>query len=172
MNNALEPKDITSEINQEIFPIDQDNVISVYNDPMLIRDKINHLESEMMKAPQLEIKTTHYFSDGIYAREIFIPKGTLLTGKIHKTEHMNICSQGDISVLTENGIKRIKAPFTMSCRPGTKRVGYAHEDTVWTTIHGTHETDLKMLESELIAKSHDQVESLSEKEIQQLKGGL
>lgn len=172
MNNALEPKDITSEINQEIFPIDQDNVISVYNDPMLIRDKINHLESEMMKAPQLEIKTTHYFSDGIYAREIFIPKGTLLTGKIHKTEHLNICSQGDISVLTEDGIKRIKAPFTMSCRPGTKRVGYAHEDTVWTTIHGTHETDLKMLESELIAKSHDQVKSLSEKEIQQLKGGL
>lgn len=172
MNNALEPKDITSEINQEIFPIDQDNVISVYNDPMLIRDKINHLESEMMKAPQLEIKTRHYFSDGIYAREIFIPKGTLLTGKIHKTEHLNICSQGDISVLTEDGIKRIKAPFTMSCRPGTKRVGYAHEDTVWTTIHGTHETDLKMLESELIAKSHDQVKSLSEKEIQQLKGDL
>lgn len=172
MNNSLEPKDITSEINQEIFPIDQDNVISVYNDPMLIRDKINHLESEMMKAPQLEIKTTHYFSNGIYAREIFIPKGTLLTGKIHKTEHLNICSQGDISVLTEDGIKRIKAPFTMSCRPGTKRVGYAHEDTVWTTIHGTHETDLKMLESELIAKSHDQVKSLSEKEIQQLKGGL
>lgn len=172
MNNALEPKDITSEINQEIFPIDQDNVISVYNDPMLIREKINHLESDMMKEPQLEIKTTHYFSDGIYAREIFIPKGTLLTGKIHKTEHMNICSQGDISILTEDGMKRIKSPFTMSCRPGTKRVGYAHEDTVWTTIHGTHETDLKILESELIATNHDQVESLSEKEIQQLKGGL
>ncbi len=169
MNDSLDLKDMASPLSQELFPIGQDNSIEVHNDTMLIREKINHLESEMMKAPQLEIKTTHYFSNGIYAREIFIPKGTLLTGKIHKTEHMNICSQGDISVLTEDGIKRIKAPFTMSCRPGTKRVGYAHEDTVWTTIHGTHETDLKMLENELIATNHDQVELLSEKEIQQLK---
>lgn len=169
MNNDLESKDITSKINQEIFPIDQDNVISVYNDPMLIREKINHLESEMMKEPQLEIKTTHYFSDGIYAREIFIPKGTLLVGKIHKTQHLNICSQGEISVLTENGMQRIKAPFTMSCPPGTKRIGYAHENTVWTTIHGTHETDLDALENELISKNHEQTELLNENEIQQIK---
>lgn len=112
--------------------------------------KIMRLESEMAKLPQADFPTTHHFSDGIYAREIFIPKGSLLTGKMHATDHLNIISQGDISVLTENGIERIKAPATIMSKAGMKRVGYAHEDTVWTTIHGTRETDLYRLEAELI----------------------
>lgn len=121
------------------------------------REEILALENEMRKLPPLEIKTTHHFSKGIYAREIFIPKGTLLTGKIHKTEHLNIISQGDISVYTEDGPKRIKAPCTIVCKPGTKRVGYAHEDTIWTTVHGTQETDLGKLEEELIAENFEQL---------------
>lgn len=158
--------------NEKNFPMSEQHSIVVDNDYLSIRKKINDLENEMMKAPQLEIKTTHHFSDGIYAREIFIPKGALLTGKIHKTEHLNICSQGEISVLTEDGIKRIKAPFTMSCKPGTKRVGYAHEDTVWTTIHGTHETNLERLEIELIVENHESFEMLSKKEVEQIRSAL
>jgi len=114
------------------------------------RAQIMRLEREMRAFEPIEIKTTHRFSDGVYAREIFIPKGCLLTGKVHKTVHLNIISQGDISVWTEEGMKRVLAPFTMVSQPGTKRVGFAHEDTVWTTIHGTHETDLEKLEAELI----------------------
>jgi hypothetical protein len=124
-----------------------------------VREKIDHLEAEMMKLPQLEIPPVHYFAKGLYAREIFIPAGTLLTGKIHKTEHLNIVSKGDISVVTESGIKRIVAPLTMVSQPGTKRVGYAHADTVWTTIHPniSNERDLDKLEEELIALSYDAV---------------
>jgi hypothetical protein len=121
-----------------------------------LRQKIDQLETAMKASGQtIEIPTTHHFAKGTYAREIFIPKGTLLTGKIHKTEHLNIISQGDISVLTEHGPKRIKAPFTMVSPPGTKRVGFAHEDTVWTTIHGTEETELDKLEEHLIATDYD-----------------
>lgn len=108
------------------------------------------LEEKMLDMPQFEIEPVHRFSDGLYAREITIPKGCLLTGKVHKTVHLNIISKGDITVWTEEGMKRVQAPFTMVSKPGTKRVGYAHEDTVWTTIHGTHETDLDKLERDLI----------------------
>jgi hypothetical protein len=121
-----------------------------------MRNSICQLEEAMLQAPQVEIKTTHYFAEGLYAREIFIPKGTLLTGKIHKTEHLNIISKGKISVSTEDGNKIIEAPCTIISRPGTKRAGYALEDTVWTTIHATKETDLVRLEQELIAESHEQ----------------
>jgi hypothetical protein len=114
-----------------------------------VREKLAALEAEMKKYPSVEIKTTHHFAKGVYAREIFIPKGTLLTGKIHKTEHLNIVSQGDISVLTENGPKRVKAPFAMVSQAGIKRAGYAHEDTVWTTIHAN------VLEEVLIAADYD-----------------
>lgn len=125
--------------------------------PEGLRNKIEQLEHTMFQMHDriIHIEPTHHFSTGIYAREIFIPKGTTLTGKIHRTEHLNIISQGDISVMTEHGIKRLKAPCTIVSKPGTKRVGYAHEDTVWTTIHGTNETDLVRLEEELIAETHE-----------------
>lgn len=113
-------------------------------------EKIFRLEREMVKFEQLEILTTHYFAEGLYAREIFIPKGVLLTGKIHKTEHLNILSKGEITVWTEDGMKRLKSPYTLVSKPGTKRVGFAHEDTIWTTIHATKETNLEKLELELI----------------------
>ena len=112
--------------------------------------KILRLESEMRAMPQTEFETTHHFAPGIYGRTIHIPKGSLLTGKMHATDHLSIVSQGDISVLTESGIQRIKAPAIVPAKAGMKRVGFAHEDTVWTTIHGTHETDLARLEAELI----------------------
>lgn len=114
------------------------------------REQINQLEVAIKQHPQIEVPVVHYFANGVYAREITIKAGTLLTGKVHKTEHLNIVSKGEITVWTETGMKRVKAPFTMVSKPGTKRVGFAHEDTVWTTIHGTHETDLVKLEADLI----------------------
>ncbi len=123
-----------------------------------MRQKIMRLESAMTEFQQIDIPPVHYFAKGLYAREIFIPKGTLLTGKIHKSEHLNIISLGDISVMTEEGIRRIRAPFAMISKPGIKRVGYAHEDTVWTTIHATGETDLDKIEEELIAKGYEEAD--------------
>jgi hypothetical protein len=120
---------------------------------MTNREVVNALELEMLKMPQLDLSVKHYFSPGIYARELFIPAGTLLTGKVHKFEHLNIMSQGDMSVLTENGIKRVQAPFTIVSPAGTKRIAFAHADSVWTTIHATEETDLDKIENLLIANS-------------------
>lgn len=127
-----------------------------------MREKIDRLESYMLEQPQLPIEPVHHFAHGIYAREITIPAGALVTGKIHKTEHLNIVSKGRIAVWTEDGMKEVSAPFTMVSRPGTKRVGYALEETVWTTIHATTETDLASLEAELIAPTHDALENIRE----------
>lgn len=103
--------------------------------------------------PLVEIPVKDYFSKGVYAREIFIPKGTVITGKIHKYTNLNIMSQGEMSVMTEDGIKRVKAPFTIVSPPGTRRVAYAHEDTIWTTIHGTDKTDVDDIEAEFVAQT-------------------
>ena len=124
-----------------------------------VRDNILALERMMLADPQVEIEPTHYFADGIYAREIVIPAGTLLTGKIHRTRHLNIVSKGKIAVVTEDGQKIIEAPCTFVAEAGTKRVGLALEDTVWTTIHASQETDLDKLETELIAPSFEALEA-------------
>lgn len=138
-------------------------------DRLAARQKILDLQNELIKLPQVEIVTTHHFSKGLYAREIFIPKGTILIGKIHKYISLNILSQGDITILTEFGARRVCAPYTVVSPPLTKRVGYAHEDTVWTTIHATEETDLEKLEEELILPGFPDM--LTEDEILSLKGG-
>jgi hypothetical protein len=51
----------------------------------------------------------------------------------------------------------LEASTVIKSKPGIKRVGYAHEDTVWITVHPTDETDLDKLEENLIAKSFDEV---------------
>lgn len=127
--------------------------------PEQMRTLILDLEKTMfeMKEHQIEIETTHYFAPGVYMRQVFIPKGATVVGKIHKTEHLNILSQGELSVLTEDGIKRLKASTVVKSSPGIKRVGYAHEDSVWITVHPTDETDVDKIEEMLIAKTFDEV---------------
>lgn len=123
-----------------------------------LRQKVELLEREMLQAPQLDIPVKHYFAQGVYAREITIPAGTVLTGKIHKYEQINILSKGEMSVLTNDGVKRVCAPFTIVSPPGTKRIAIAHTECVWTTIHGTaglklSELNLDEIEDTFIAQS-------------------
>ena len=121
-----------------------------------IRAKVFQAEAFTKQQPQLKLETNHYFSKGVYAREIKIPAGTILTGEIHKFENLNILSKGSMQVLTEDGIKEVEAPFTVVSPAGTKRIAYTLTDCVWTTIHGTDEKDLDRIEKYFIAKSEDE----------------
>lgn len=131
-----------------------------------MRAEILRLEQVMfsMTEQQIELKVTHHFAPGVYMREIFIPKGTTLTGKIHKTEHLNILSEGDLSVMTEDGVKRLTASKIIKSAPGIKRVGFAHEDSVWITVHHNPDdcVDTDKIEERLIAKSFAEVPSFAE----------
>jgi hypothetical protein len=122
-----------------------------------MRQKVFAIEDNIRnELPPVECPVTHHFAPGIYAREMLIPKGTVLTGHVHKYTNLNIMSAGELSVLTEEGVKRVKAPFTIVSPPGTKRVAYAHEDTVWTTIHPTDETDVDKIEQHFIAHTEQE----------------
>ena len=119
------------------------------------RSRIERIEAAIESdLPALDLPVKHRFSRGVYARELFIPKGTVLTGRIHKYSQINILLSGDISVLTEDGIKRVVPPFVVESPAGTKRVAFAHEDTVWMTICGTDQTDTAALEDELTTRTY------------------
>lgn len=114
-----------------------------------MRERVESLESEIQHMPQVDCPVWHFFAPGLYARKMLIPKGTVLTGAVHKTEHLCIVS-GDIDVTTHEGARRITdAHMVIASKPGEKRAGYAHADTYWTTIHATTETDLDKLVEEL-----------------------
>jgi len=102
----------------------------------------------------------HIFAPGAYAREMSIPAGHWAFGKIHKHAHLSFITKGRIAVLTEDGPTVITAPYTFVNTPGTKRFVFALEDTVWTTVHVTDETDLQKIESLVIAKSYDELPTI------------
>lgn len=113
-------------------------------------DKITELEAQMRACGTIELEVKHHFSKGVYARELHIPAGTVLTGDIHKYENLNILSCGEMSVLIDGRIQTVCAPFTVVSPPGTKRVAYAHTDCIWTTIHGTDKTDVDAIRAEFV----------------------
>ena len=109
----------------------------------------------------------HYFSPKdekygccTYAREMLIPKGTLIIGKIHRHQHLNIISKGKVVVYTEFGEKHLEAPITFVSEIGLKRSVYAVEDTLWTTIHLTEfvgEENLGKIEEEVISPDYEEM---------------
>ncbi len=137
------------------------------------REKISVLQKRMEKTPGTMVGDVldeycplkHSFGDGVYVREIFMPKGLLVISKIHKFEHPYFVLCGVASVATEDGVILIKAPFQGMTKAGTKRLLYIHEDMVWITVHATKETDLKKIEEEIIAKDYFDLEDFLNKDI-------
>lgn len=84
---------------------------------------------------------THLFANGVCSREMFMPKGTIVVSRIHKNDCINVLSEGEVAVLSEEGEVRLKAPFKFVSKAGTKRVLVAYTDVVWSNFIRTDETD-------------------------------
>lgn len=134
------------------------------------RDQIMQLQASMVdRLRELGAKVTpgntdadcpvkHHFAPGLYAREILIPAGFVIVGKIHRHAHINTISKGRVVVATEFGTQELVAPCTFVSQPGTKRAVVAQEDTIWTTYHPTEETDLAKIEAHVIAPTFEAYE--------------
>lgn len=102
----------------------------------------------------------HMFADGLYCREILIPKGVKIIGKIHATQHFNTITSGECLVITTKQEKHIKAPCTFVSEPGEQKAVLALTDVVWQTYHVTDKTDLAEIEKEVISESWEEFEKL------------
>lgn len=97
---------------------------------------------------------THHFAPGMYLREIAIPAGSLVVGKIHKEAHLVVLLQGSLRLYTAAaGLQEVHAPLVLRSPPGVKRAALALTDTRWVTCHAnpTNTQDLHDLEVEIIA---------------------
>ena len=94
-----------------------------------------------------ELPLHHQFIDGFYVRTIRMPKGSLVISKTHDTWHPFVITNGHGIVMEEIEGKITKQyeyiafgegeHFTCLSEPGTRRLIYCMEDTVWTTFHPT-----------------------------------
>lgn len=132
------------------------------NEEEISIDLIKGFEKQLSDLPQLDIQTTHRFLEGMYSREVMMPKGSIVTSKTHNVENLTIISKGRcIEVTKEHGRRLIEAPCTMISPPGVKRALYMLEDTVWTTVHHnpTNTQDLNELEQKIIKCEDNLIEN-------------
>ena len=106
-------------------------------------------------AELIDVPVDHHFAPGVYMRQMNAKAGTLVVSKMHRTEHMNILLTGSLTVATEDGIELLKAPLVIKSMPGTKRIGYFHEDSSWITVHPTQTTDLDLIEQQVIVPDEE-----------------
>jgi hypothetical protein len=126
--------------------------ISVFKDTIL-----QHGGSVRNHTPEMEelMPVEHNLQDGLYTREIFMPKGTLVVSYIHKQNHPSFFLKGEMSVVLDTGeIKRIKAPMKVMTEIGTQRVAYMHEDCTWVCVYRTDAKNIKDAEKEVYTEDY------------------
>lgn len=124
----------------------------------LDRSLLLQLEASCKEQPQVNVPVVDFFAGGVYGRQVTIPAGTVLVGKIHKHDQINVLLSGTIQVATEEGVEVLQAPLTFISPAGVKRAGFTITETVWLTLHGTTSTDVIQIEQEFIAPSYEDFE--------------
>ena len=119
---------------------------------------ILRIEQEIREMPQVTCPVEHYQVDGVYVRSMFIPAGTILTGKIHNFENIAILAQGTIRVSNGTDSYILTAPHIMVDKPGVKRIGYAETDVTFVTVHKTANTEINDIEKELVSDTFEEYE--------------
>jgi len=89
----------------------------------------------------------HSFADGIYIREMGMRKGQLGFSAIHKHSYGFFLLSGVLASSKEEGVEEFVAPCYIISPQGAKRIVYAIEDCIITTIHAnpTNTRDLDEL---------------------------
>jgi len=135
--------------------------------PHISQEEIEEIECLMLEHTTLgeqvvepATPTQNHFAPGMYVREMFIPAGSMLVGKAHVHEHLNILLSGSMYVRMEDKLHYFKAPCIFKSGVGTKKIGYHPEDTRFATVHVNEddETDITILEARY-ALSSEKVEA-------------
>lgn len=149
----------------ELIKSENKQVVAFEKDGSNFHQQVEYLEQLLINSNHPDIYVgnsehlplTHSFSDGIYTREIFIKKGMVVIGKIHKYDHTFFLLKGKLILCTENGVKEIVAPYYGKAPSGTKRVACAMEDSVFVNVHPNPEniTNIEELEEKFVVSSFE-----------------
>jgi len=96
--------------------------------------------------------------NGLYTREVFMPKGQLVISFIHKQDHPSFFMSGEMSILDDRGeVKRIKGPMVVETEAGTQRVAIIHEDCVWVCVYRTDAKTFEEAELDVYTDSYKEL---------------
>lgn len=99
-------------------------------------DILDQVENSIIDSnSRVSLPVIHEITPGLYSRELFVPKDTVLTTKKHKQTHQYLLVKGSMIIVTGEEVVKVEAPFHGVTTPGTVRLAIALEDSIWTTFH-------------------------------------
>lgn len=130
--------------------------VALFNSAAPSVQQVRALQREMQAGPTIDLPVSHHFTDGAYVRELRMPAGTALVGKMHRTAHALVVT-GDVTIINGGRRERITGTRVLQTKPGTKRAIYAHADSVLITLHVTSLTDVDQIERAIIVPEHEEL---------------
>ena len=102
----------------------------------------------------------HTFADGIYIRQMDMQADSVIVGAIHNHLHAWFLLTGHLAVVTEDTTEEFVSPCYVLATPGSKRVIYALEDSIFVNIHKNPDNikDIKKLEEEIVSLTFEDYE--------------
>ena len=102
----------------------------------------------------------HTFADGIYIRQMDMKSDSMVVGAIHNHLHVWFLLTGHLAVITEDTTEEFISPCYVLATPGSKRVIYALEDSIFVNIHKNPNNikDIKKLEDEIVSLTFEEYE--------------
>lgn len=117
--------------------------------------QVDELEATMLGNYELvNCPLVHRFTNGLYVRQVTIPKGTLVISEIHLTQHQFFLMQGKVTIWSNNNeATTLEAPYIGITEPNTIRVAYVWEDCIWATSHPNPENEnVEQIENRILDK--------------------
>lgn len=105
-------------------------------------DKVRRLEAELLKLPQLELRTTHALHGGMYARTLLMPAGTIVTGVLIKVPTIMIVSGAVLVYIGTDEPLELVGYNVIPASAGRRQVVVAICDTEITAVFPTDATTI------------------------------
>ena len=93
---------------------------------------------------------SHHFSDGLYAKEMYLKAGYIATSHSHKYSHLSILAKGEVYLRVNGVISYHASPCCIEITAEQEHEISAITDVVWYCLHATEETDINKVDEVLI----------------------
>jgi hypothetical protein len=101
---------------------------------------------------EIDLGIQHYFSTGVYAKQMMLPKGYFALSHAHDYDHLSILASGKVIVKTDEDTQEFTAPACLIIKKHLNHSITALEDAVWFCVHATEETNSDKIDEVLIMK--------------------
>lgn len=111
-----------------------------------IAEKLKLYKNIFAVDPQIK----HFFSSGLYAKQMMLPKGFTAIGHAHNYDHLSILAEGKVILKTDSSEDIIQAPSCINIPKDINHEITALQDSVWFCIHATDEKNEENIDKVLI----------------------